>query len=49
MVRKHVIRKILFDKGFRWDFMLRNFFREGGGGDFFAVRKIVRGPNLTLN
>ena len=48
MVRKHAIRKISFDKGFRGDFTFRIFFSRGAGGDFlrfekfFEVRLIVR-------
>ena len=48
MVQKHAIQKILFDKGFRGDFTLQTFFREGTRDDFlrfdkfFEVRLPVR-------
>ena len=52
MVRKHAIRKILFDKGGRGDFTLRKIFREGAGGDFLRFEKffevrLTRGQGIS--
>ena len=43
MVRKHAIRKILFDKGIRGDFTLRKKFSRGGRGVIFCGSKFFSG------